>query len=196
MKGTRLWGKVCGFSAVTLQTSLSLDECHNRLARAVDVEKLSFSLSGYAGTKPVLGKIRGDSFRLQKRISYRNDCRPFFYGRFVPSEGGTLIEGKFRMQPCAEMVHGLLVLAPRVLSGFRARQSSDRASSASGNHWVHCGRSWHDGSWCGPREVQLVAVPETRGNHCWFSQRHVWISSGQRKARGIGFREGRQERDS
>jgi len=102
MKGTRLCGKVRGFSAVTLQTSLSLDECHNRLVRAVDAEKLSFSLSGYAGTKPILGKIRGDTFRLQKRISYRNDCRPFFYGRFVPTEGGSLIEGEFRMHPCAK----------------------------------------------------------------------------------------------
>ncbi len=29
MEGARLWGKVCGFSPVTLQTSLSLDECHD-----------------------------------------------------------------------------------------------------------------------------------------------------------------------
>jgi hypothetical protein len=87
-------------STIVLQTFLSLEECRARLAEACDEEQFTFlSQSGYRGTMPILGKIRGDSFRLQYRIFYRNPNRPFFYGRFIPCEEGTRIEGEFRMHP-------------------------------------------------------------------------------------------------
>ena len=84
--------------AMKLHTSLSINECLTRLASAIDVEKWSFSSSGF-DSKPILGKIYGDKFRLRKRIYYRNGLQPFFYGQFVPSENGTLIDGKFRIHP-------------------------------------------------------------------------------------------------
>jgi hypothetical protein len=85
--------------AMKLHTSLSINECLSRLAFAIDAEKRSLSWSGYKGSRPILGKIYGDQFRLRKRIYYRNDLQPFFYGQFVPSENGTLIDGNFRMHP-------------------------------------------------------------------------------------------------
>jgi hypothetical protein len=71
------------------------------LAVAIDAGKWPFSFSGYEGPKPISGKIRGDNFRVQMRHYYWSECRPFFYGHFVPSDEGTLIEGDFRMYPYA-----------------------------------------------------------------------------------------------
>jgi hypothetical protein len=64
---------------------------------------MAFSRSGYAGTRPILGKLGGAGFRLQKRRGYRNSFAPFFFGRFVASDRGTLIEGEFRMHPWAKV---------------------------------------------------------------------------------------------
>src|SRR5882672_3711769 len=84
---------------MTLHTRIPIEECKARLASSVDAEKLGFSWSGYAGSRPILGKLRDSSFRLQKRRYYRNSFAPFFFGRFVASDDGTLIEGEFRMHP-------------------------------------------------------------------------------------------------
>jgi hypothetical protein len=84
---------------MTLHTRFSITECKSRLETAVDAEKLGFSLSGYAGSREIIGKIKATSFRLQKRRYYRNSFAPFFYGKFTPSDNGTMIEGDFRMHP-------------------------------------------------------------------------------------------------
>ena len=95
-----------------LHTSLSIDECRSRLASAIDEERWSFSLSGYLGSKSILGNINGDEFRLQKRIFYRNNLRPFFFGKFVNYESGTLIEGEFKMPSIVRwlMIYGFSFL--------------------------------------------------------------------------------------
>ena len=82
-----------------LHTRFSIPECRSRLESAVDAERFGFSWSGYAGSREILGKIREMSFRLQKRRSYRNSFAPFFYGQFTPADGGTIIEGEFKMHP-------------------------------------------------------------------------------------------------
>jgi len=81
-----------------LHTRLPIEECKARLAAAIDIERLAFSWSGFGGSKPFLGQFREDRFRLQKRRYYRNNFSTYFYGRFVP-EGGTRIEGEFKMHP-------------------------------------------------------------------------------------------------
>lgn len=84
---------------MTFHTRIPIEECKVRLASGVDAERLAISWSGYAGSKPILGKIRDTSFRLQKRRYYHNSFAPFFYGRFVASGRETLIEGAFKMRP-------------------------------------------------------------------------------------------------
>ncbi len=84
-----------------LRTEIPVAECRTRLASAVDVERLAFTLSGYAGSKPILGKFRENAFRLQKRRCYRNSFAPLFFGRLVASEGGTVVEGHFKMHAFA-----------------------------------------------------------------------------------------------
>ena len=82
-----------------LRARIPVEECKARLAAGVDEERFAFSWSGYAGSKPILGKIRDGNFRLQKRRYYHNGFAPLFYGQFVASGRETLIEGEFRMHP-------------------------------------------------------------------------------------------------
>lgn len=65
----------------------------------MDAETWAFSLSGYAGSKPVLGTIQGDTIRLQIRRYYRNSFAPRYHGRLRCVRDGTAIEGEFRMHP-------------------------------------------------------------------------------------------------
>ena len=74
---------------IKLHSLLSPAECQSRLAAAVDMQKLAFTRSGYAGSKEILAKIGGATFRLQKRRTYRNSFAPLFYGRLTAAEGGT-----------------------------------------------------------------------------------------------------------
>ena len=84
---------------MTLRTQIPLEECKNRLASNVDPARFEISPSGHAGSRPIIGKLYDSTFRLQKRRYYRNSFAPFFFGRFVASNEGTLIEGEFRMHP-------------------------------------------------------------------------------------------------
>jgi hypothetical protein len=78
-------------------TRLPIEECKARLAAGIDPERLGFTWSGYAGSKPILGKLHGDSFRLQKRRYYKNDLAPHFFGRFVAVGRDTRVEGEFKI---------------------------------------------------------------------------------------------------
>ncbi len=89
---------------MTLRARIPIEECKARLASGVDEERLAFSWSGYAGSKPIVGRFRDTSFRLQKRRYYHNSFAPFFYGRFVASGRDTLIEGEFRMHPSVKVL--------------------------------------------------------------------------------------------
>jgi hypothetical protein len=99
--------------AMILHTTISVDECHTRLASAIDADEWSFSSSANMCSKPILGKIYGDKFRIRKRIYYRNDLQPFFYGQFVHSDDGTLIDGNFKLYPLTKwfMIYYFLFLA-------------------------------------------------------------------------------------
>ena len=77
---------------MTFHTRLPIEECKVRLAASIDEERLAFSWSGHAGSKPILGKIRDSTFRLQKRRFYKNSFAPYFYGRFVAAGRETQIE--------------------------------------------------------------------------------------------------------
>ena len=88
---------------IELHTHLSTAECQARLAAGVDIQKLAFTRSGYAGSREILAKISGATFRLQKRRTYRNSFAPFFYGKLIAAGSGTRIEGEFKMHPAARV---------------------------------------------------------------------------------------------
>jgi hypothetical protein len=79
-----------------LHSTLAPTAVADALRRSIDEEHWTlFSLSGYQGSRPLLGEVGENTFRLQKRKYYRNDFAGQFYGRFAPEPGGTRIEGYF-----------------------------------------------------------------------------------------------------
>jgi hypothetical protein len=82
----------------SLLTDFDTEACRHRLTESIDPESRTiFSLSGYKGSKPLIGRVKGDEFLLHKRRYYRNDFAPQLYGKLQPNERGTLIEGYFDM---------------------------------------------------------------------------------------------------
>jgi len=72
------------------------DAVTEELRGSVDEERWTlFSLSGYKGHRPIIGKFNDREFRLQKRRYWHNDFAPFFFGRIHCEGGGSRIEGYF-----------------------------------------------------------------------------------------------------
>lgn len=126
---------------VTLRTDLSLEECRRRIIESVDPERWTlFSLSGYKGSKPIIGGFEGDSFCLHKRRYYRNDFAPRFYGELLPQSRGTRIKGYFDARRDAKlfirMWVALVILmgTPLFLESVRAAFLKTR--TIEGNLWM------------------------------------------------------------
>ena len=83
---------------ITLKTGFSAEECLRRLTESIDPESPTvFSLTGFKGSRDVIGRVNGYEFCLHKRRFYRNDFAPQFYGNFQTRDRGTNIEGYFDM---------------------------------------------------------------------------------------------------
>jgi hypothetical protein len=83
---------------VVLHSDYSPGECLAKLAEQIDVDRLTlFSLSGYQGKKPILGRIVGNEFRLHKRRYWHNSFGPVLYGRLSGDGPGTTIEAYWDM---------------------------------------------------------------------------------------------------
>src|SRR5688572_9015178 len=76
-------------SSIELESPLPPEECVVRLREAIDGDGMLSLL----GSKPVLGRVRGRSVRLTKRIGYRNSCQAILTGRFEPYGTGTVFRG-------------------------------------------------------------------------------------------------------
>jgi len=85
---------------VALHSDINISECLNRINNAIDTPRRTlFSLSGYRGSRPILGKIEGDKIQLEKRRYYRNSFAPYFYATLSEQNHGTRIEGYFDSPP-------------------------------------------------------------------------------------------------
>ena len=115
-----------------LVTIISTESCQTKLALAADQEHYALSLSGYRGSLPILFRIKGNRFRLQKRRYYRNSFAPFFYGQFVASNHLTKIEGSFKMHPLAKWAITIWCAVPISIALFAlaAAITGSQASSA------------------------------------------------------------------
>jgi hypothetical protein len=85
-----------------LRTKLSIAECRSRLGSATDLGGMALSWDA-AGPATVMGEFRGQVFRLHTRKYYQNAFSPFFYGKLSSADGGTNMEGDFRMHPFARL---------------------------------------------------------------------------------------------
>ena len=81
---------------------LSPEELLALISTKIDAERLGFSLSGYAGEKPFLGRTWESRFRVQKRRSYRNDFHPFLFGEVERAHHGAIVRWHLGMSPWAK----------------------------------------------------------------------------------------------
>ena len=61
------------------------------------LDKYRWFRFGSSDGKELEGKMEGDSFKLQRIISYRNSFRPVFIGRFEERSGETIVHVKMRL---------------------------------------------------------------------------------------------------
>jgi hypothetical protein len=103
---------------VILHSSLTPDAFAEALRRAIDTEHWTFfSLSGYEGTRPILGEVHAQTFRLQKRRISRNDFAGHFFGQVEPEPSGARIEGYFAAPPWARYFMKVWVVLAVICGG-------------------------------------------------------------------------------
>jgi hypothetical protein len=146
---------------IALRTDLGLEDCLRRLQGATDLAKRTiFSFSGYKGSHPVLSKLDGDKFKIWKRRYYRNSFAPFFFGTLTQDGRGTLVEGRFDMDPFVK-AFVILWLAIVGLSGI-----SEVSSALSHGHSARTDVLFRGGMFLFglilPRFGQLIAKSEER----------------------------------
>jgi len=68
---------------IVLHSDYSPETCLAKLAEQIDVDVPNvFSLSGYKGSKAILGRFAGKEFRLHKRRYWHNSFGPVLFGRW------------------------------------------------------------------------------------------------------------------
>ncbi|PYU11753.1 MAG: hypothetical protein DMG37_15615 [Acidobacteria bacterium] len=127
---------------IALHSDYSPEICLSRLAHEIDVDDRSFfSFSGYKGDKPIVGKIKGNEFRLHKRRYWHNSFGPVLFGRMTVDGHGTLLEGYWDMWRSTRVFMrgwlGLLILicAPFFFDTLKCAmnaQCADQESSRNG----------------------------------------------------------------
>lgn len=85
-----------------LHSALAPNAVADALGRSIDEKRWTlFSLSGYRGNRPLLGRVGGNTFTIQKRRYSRNDFAGHLFARFEPEADGTRIEAYFDAPPWA-----------------------------------------------------------------------------------------------
>jgi hypothetical protein len=77
-------------------TSLSSEECRERLKNAVDTRAFTLWPEGHYKGREVVGTVRASSFRLRKRRHDRNSFAPVLVGTMRSEGSGTAITAKCR----------------------------------------------------------------------------------------------------
>ncbi len=105
--------------AVSLHTDFEIEACRRRLEESIDPERRTiFSLSGYKGSKSIIGRVHGFQFLLHERRYCRNDFAPCFYGTLHQQSRGTLIEGYFDMRRWTKWFMRVWLSFAVVVGGF------------------------------------------------------------------------------
>ena len=85
---------------ILLHSDYPQEACLGKLAEQIDIDQWTvFSLSGYKGRGPILGRITGNEFRLHKRRYWHNSFAPVLFGRVQADRRGALVEAYWDMWP-------------------------------------------------------------------------------------------------
>ena len=79
---------------IELNVKLTMEDTINKICSAVDKD-IPFSIFRYTGDNPLIGKIKGRSFRIRLKTTYANSWRPILYGKIEPLENGCRIQAIF-----------------------------------------------------------------------------------------------------
>jgi hypothetical protein len=123
---------------IVLHSALTTVALADALHCSIDEESSTvFSLSGFRGSRPVLGEVNEVSFRLQKRRYWRNDFAPNFYAQVQPESGGSRIEGYFDVSRRVKLTMRLwLVLAVLIGAPLFVAAVRELTAGASGSVWI------------------------------------------------------------
>ena len=96
-------------TSLVLISGLNPKQCANRLREAIDLEQPTiFGFSGYRGSKPFVGELDGNQFRvLQRTYSFRKSFPSVLAGEFQPQGVGTQINGVFDLEPTSKVAMGI-----------------------------------------------------------------------------------------
>jgi len=81
---------------IELNVKLTPEEVTSRISSIMDKETLFWHFT-YTGDKKFIGKIKGQEFRVQKKIGYRNSWNHILFGRIKQMQNGSRIQGCLRM---------------------------------------------------------------------------------------------------
>lgn len=83
---------------IILHSDYPPETCLAKLSEQIDLdERTLFSLSGFKGKRPILGRIEGNDFRLFERRYWHNSFGPVLFGRMTADGRDTLIEAYWEM---------------------------------------------------------------------------------------------------
>lgn len=101
---------------ISINTSLSLEAVTNILHTAVTSETPRFLLP-FKEKKPFWGTISDHTFKIQRRIIYRNSFLPILNGQLISTDHGITIQIQMLMHPLV-MLFMTVWFAPLVLGGL------------------------------------------------------------------------------
>jgi hypothetical protein len=126
---------------IILHSDYSPDTCVAKLSEQIDSDKRSlFSLSGYKGSKPIVGRIDGNEFRLHKRRYWHNNFGPVLFGRVTSRRRGALIEGYWGMARWTRMlmrvwiIFAIVVGTPILFDSLKCMEGA--GCKVRGDWWV------------------------------------------------------------
>jgi hypothetical protein len=126
---------------IILHSDYSPDSCMAKLSEQIDTDKRNlFSLSGYKGSKPVVGRIAGNEFRLHKRRYWHNSFGPVLFRRATSHGRGSLVEGYWDMTRWTRMFTRVWIIFAIVMGTpilFDSLKCLERAGcKVHGDWWV------------------------------------------------------------
>jgi hypothetical protein len=145
-----------------MRTKLTIAECRKRLGSATDLGGMALSWDSN-GPGPVVGEFRGAVFRLHTKKYYKNSFAPFLYGKLTEEDGGTTVEGSFRMHPFIRLFMvfwlgmlivfgaGALIVTPPAQPGGQARFFAGIVALALGG-----GVLMLTGKWLGRGDTEVI----------------------------------------
>ena len=78
------------FERLTIETPLTPEEVHQRLAEVIEPKRMFRFFSG--NHKPYQGKLNDDRFEVTRIIHYRNSFLPVIKGEIRPGLGGSVVD--------------------------------------------------------------------------------------------------------